>query len=87
MTEAQPSFARATVARYRRDDPDFNARYGRLLTTARQLQRQAGYANANLKRGLTTTPTIRPQARPGVQLRFKWESSLSGDSDETRRQR
>ena len=65
MTEAQPSFARATVARYRRDDPDFNARYGRLLTTARQLQRQAGYANANLKRGLTTTPTIRPRPARG----------------------
>ena len=65
VKDAQPSFARATVARYRRRDPDFNTRYRELLATAQRLQRQAGYSNANLTRGLTTTPAIRPKPDPG----------------------
>jgi hypothetical protein len=65
VKEAQPSFARATVDRYRRNDPDFDTQYRRLLTAAQALQRQAGYAHANLKRGLTTTSPIRPEPAPG----------------------
>ncbi len=57
VKDAQPSFARATVVARRRHDPDFNTRYRQLLATARDLQRQAGYANANLRRGLTGART------------------------------
>lgn len=54
VNHPQPWIANATVERHRRKDPDFDRRYRQLLTRARELQRQAGYANANLKRGLTT---------------------------------
>jgi hypothetical protein len=57
VKDAQPSFARATVVARRRHDPDFSTRYRQLLATARDLQRQAGYATANLKRGLTSART------------------------------
>ncbi len=53
INHAQPTVARATVERRRRKTPDFDDRYRQLLDHARELQRQAGYANANLKRGLT----------------------------------
>ncbi|HZU76379.1 MAG TPA: hypothetical protein VFA70_06415 [Dehalococcoidia bacterium] len=54
VNHPQPWIACATVERHRRKDPDFDRRYRELLTRARELQRQAGYTNANLKRGLTT---------------------------------
>jgi hypothetical protein len=50
---AQPTHSRATVARYRRSDPDFLRKYQKIVKRARTAQRQAGFANANLKRGLT----------------------------------
>lgn len=53
MTDAQPSFSHATVAGHRSADPEFDHRYRELARDAHQLQRQAGYGNANLKRGLT----------------------------------
>ena len=53
VTHAQPTLARATVERRRGSNPDFDDRYRQLLDHARELQRQAGYADANLKRGLT----------------------------------
>jgi hypothetical protein len=57
VKHAQPSFARATVVARRRRDPAFNNRYRQLHAAARDLQQQAGYANANLKRGLTSART------------------------------
>ena len=58
VKDAQPSFSHATVVRHCRAEPDFAQRYRRLVDHARQLQRQAGYANANLKRGLTSGRAI-----------------------------
>jgi len=58
VKDAQASISHATVVRHCRTEPDFAQRYRRLTDQARQLQRQAGYANANLKRGLTTGRTI-----------------------------
>jgi hypothetical protein len=54
VKDAQPTFSRSTVARYRHADPDFNQRHRTLVAHAQELQRQAGYANAILRRGLTT---------------------------------
>jgi hypothetical protein len=65
VNEAQPSFSRATVARHRRTDTDFEQRHRQLLDQARKLQRAAGYTNANLKRRLTTTPSTRSRPAPG----------------------
>ncbi|MGO9898257.1 MAG: TniQ family protein [Solirubrobacteraceae bacterium] len=69
VNHAQPTLARATVERHRRKDPDFERRYRELLDHAHELQRQAGYTHANLKRGptrwrptpdaATSTPTTR----------------------------
>ena len=68
LAEAQPTFAHATVARHRRADSEFNPRYRRLASDARQLQRDAGYVNANLTRGLTSTsPDARPRLNSGVR--------------------
>jgi hypothetical protein len=52
---AQPAFSRATVTHHRRIDPDFNDRYQQLLNHAQELRSAAGFANANLTRGLTET--------------------------------
>jgi hypothetical protein len=52
VKDAQPSFSHATIARHRRTDRDFEQRYRQLVEQTRELQRQAGYARANLKRGL-----------------------------------
>jgi hypothetical protein len=48
------SLSPATIARLRRADRDLDQRYSQLLDQARELQGQAGFANANLRRGLTT---------------------------------
>ena len=50
INHAQSTIVRATVERRRRKNPDFD---DQLLDDARELQRQAGYAHANLRRGLT----------------------------------
>ncbi len=54
VKDAESAFAHATVARYRRADPDYEARYRQLLLEAQRLRRAAGYENANLRRGLTS---------------------------------
>ncbi len=51
--DAQPAYCRATVARYRHDDPEFDQRYRQLLDGAEQARRAAGFAHANLTRALT----------------------------------
>jgi len=61
IASAQPAFSRATVARYRREDPEFDQRYQRLFEHAEQARRAAGFANANLTRALTRKP-------PDVQM-------------------
>jgi hypothetical protein len=70
VKDAQPSFSHATVARHRRTDRDFDRRYQQLNNYARELRRQAGYASANLQRGLTTrgtrTPRRPPPRRPSI---------------------
>jgi hypothetical protein len=53
IVDAQPSYCRAVVDRYRRDDVDFDRRYQRLLDHAEQARTAAGFANANLTRALT----------------------------------
>ena len=53
IADAQPAYCRATVGRYRHDDPDFDQRYQQLLDDAEQARRTAGFANANLTRALT----------------------------------
>jgi hypothetical protein len=54
VKDAESAFAHATVARYRRTDPDYEARYQQLRHQAQHLRRDAGYKNANLRRGLTS---------------------------------
>jgi hypothetical protein len=54
VTDAQPAFSHATVARYRADDPEFDRRYQHLLDYAEQVRCAAGFANAKLKRALTS---------------------------------
>lgn len=54
-----PAYAtlfQATVANRRRADPDFDQGYRRLLDSARALRCSAGFANANLSRGLINNP-------------------------------
>jgi hypothetical protein len=58
VKDAQPTFSRATVTRCRRNDPEFNNRYHQLLNHARELQERAGFASANLKRGLTSKRSV-----------------------------
>ena len=53
VNHAQPALASVTVELHRREDADFDRRYRQLLDHAHELQRQAGYAHANLKRGFT----------------------------------
>ena len=65
VNDAQPSFARATVARHRRDDPDFNPRYRQLLGHAQRLSDKPATATPTSRRGLTTKPAIRPRPDPG----------------------
>jgi hypothetical protein len=57
IASTQPSSSNATVARYRVDDPDFDRRYQQLLDHAEQARRSAGFANANLRRALTSELT------------------------------
>lgn len=51
----QPAHSRAAIARHRGNDPGFNHRYLQLLDHAKELQHAAGYAHANLTRGLTSS--------------------------------
>jgi hypothetical protein len=60
IPDAQPAYCRATVARYRNNDPDFDQRYQQLLHEAEHARRNAGFANANLTRALTSKWTARP---------------------------
>lgn len=53
-TRAHPTLFQETVAARRRDDLAFDGRYRDLLDCAEDLRRSAGYANANLRRGLGT---------------------------------
>jgi hypothetical protein len=52
IADAQPSYCRAVVDRYRRDDADFDRRYQQLLDHAEQARIAAGFANAHLTRAL-----------------------------------
>ncbi|MGO9793942.1 MAG: hypothetical protein ACLP8S_31820, partial [Solirubrobacteraceae bacterium] len=52
-----PAYSRTTVSCHRRTDPDFEHRYQQLLDQADELQREAGFANARLDRGLTSKQT------------------------------
>jgi hypothetical protein len=56
VRDAQPTHCRATIAKHRQADPDFNRRYQQLLDHAQATQQQAGFANASLKRALTPMP-------------------------------
>jgi hypothetical protein len=68
VNHAQPTLAHATIDRCRRNDPDFDCRYRQLLDHAQELQRQAGYTNANLKRGLTSEPGPADRAATGTGI-------------------
>ncbi|MGB0093282.1 MAG: hypothetical protein WBP81_12240 [Solirubrobacteraceae bacterium] len=68
VNHAQPTLARATIDRRRRNDPDFHRRYRQPLNHAQELQRQAGYTNANLKRGLTSKPATTDGAATGTGI-------------------
>ncbi|MHB8695474.1 MAG: TniQ family protein [Solirubrobacteraceae bacterium] len=57
ITDAQPTYSPIFVDRHRRDDPSFDRLYRQLLTNARELRQQAGFADANLTRGLTAART------------------------------
>ncbi len=54
IADAQPAFSHATIARRRADDPEFDRRYQQLLDYAEQTRRTAGFANANLRRAITS---------------------------------
>lgn len=60
IADAQPACCRATVARYRNNDPGFDQRYQQLLHDAAHARRTAGFANANLTRALTAAPPASP---------------------------
>jgi hypothetical protein len=60
VSAGQTAFSGAIIAKRRRDDPDFERRYRQLLDHAREVQRQAGFANANLTVG-TASARERPQ--------------------------
>jgi hypothetical protein len=49
---AQPTWTQATVARRRRENPSFDHECQQLLHHANTLQQEAGFADANLTRGL-----------------------------------
>jgi hypothetical protein len=53
VDHAQPWLARATAERCGHEDADFARGYRLLIDHAQALQRQGGYANANLERGMT----------------------------------
>jgi len=59
IRNAQPALSQAIVARHRRGDPQFDRRYQQLLADAERARRIAGFANANLQRGLTTQPNTK----------------------------
>jgi hypothetical protein len=59
VNDAQPAHCRATTAKHRHADPDFNQRYQQLLHHAQAAERQAGFANANLERALAPMPRRR----------------------------
>ncbi|MGO9791841.1 MAG: TniQ family protein [Solirubrobacteraceae bacterium] len=52
-----PAYSRTTVSHHRRTDPEFEHRYQQLLDQADELQREAGFANARLERGMTSKQT------------------------------
>ena len=54
VKDAQPAFSRATVANHRNGDCAFDGRYRQLLNHAQTAQQEAGFTNANLKRGLAS---------------------------------
>ena len=65
VNSAQATFSRAAITHHRRIDPDFDQRYQQLSNRAQELQQAAGFANAQLTRGLTgrgTRPDIPLQA-------------------------
>jgi hypothetical protein len=62
VEKAQTTFSDTIVVRRRLADPDFDGPYRQLLTHARELQRQAGFANAHLTVGLASSQQ-RPEAR------------------------
>jgi hypothetical protein len=53
VVDAQPAYCRAAVDRRRRNDAGFDHHYELLLDHAKQARTVAGFANANLTRGLT----------------------------------
>lgn len=65
VADAQPAFASATVIKHQAIDQDFDRRYQQLKDHARQARHDAGFANANLKRGLTSKPRSRPRPDQG----------------------
>jgi len=54
---AQPAFSRATITHRRRENPSFDHQCQQLLHHAKTLQQEAGFAAANLTRGLTSRRT------------------------------
>jgi hypothetical protein len=65
IERVEPSDKQATITRHRQLDHDFDQRYQQLLDEARKLQSEAGYANANLRRGLMSFGRARtPGPRP-----------------------
>ena len=56
VNDAQPAHCRATIAKHRHANPDFNRRYQQLLDHAQATRQQAGFTNASLKRALAPIP-------------------------------
>ena len=54
IERVEPSEKQAKVRRHRQLDRDFDQRYRQLLDQAAELQREAGYSDASLRRGLAT---------------------------------
>jgi hypothetical protein len=54
IERVEPFDKQAIVSRHRQLDHDFDQRYRQLLDQARELQREAGYSDASLHRGLAT---------------------------------
>ena len=68
IERVEPSEKQAIVSRHRQLDYDFDQRYRRLLDQARELQREAGYGYASLRRGFATFGRTRASRERFKQL-------------------
>jgi hypothetical protein len=81
ITDAQPAFSRATVARYQREDPDFDRRYRELLDHAEQPPPDKSHAHPRPRMRRSCRPLLlRTPAIPNARLHNGQRAVLGGRS-------